>query len=119
MNQRLKQSVVVLILCWVVISPFIWWNSTFSQLGGQVPLGFIVHPVLLAVTTACTAPFMLRHSRKAAIALGTTSILVIVSLFFSTSAFSDGVILNAVLLVTVAVLTFCSTGPARKAAQSG
>lgn len=119
MNKKHIQIAVVLITLWVVVSPFLWWRNTFSSIGVQLPFSFIAHPIILAVAAVCASPFLMHGNFKVAIVLSVISIFVAGSLLFFPSAFTGGVVMNAGLLVILAVLTSRSTGPAQKAAQSG
>lgn len=119
MKNKLKNLAVILVTMWVVVSPFLWWNNTFKQINDQLPLLFIAHPAILAIVAIGAAPFLLRSNRRVANAIVVISLLVVCSLLFLASTFTGGVILNAGLLIMLAVLTSRSTGPARKDAQSG
>jgi hypothetical protein len=119
MHQRLRQFAFIIVAAWVAFSPYIWWRALSSRTGLHLPLEFIAHPVALALIAIIATPFLLMGSRKASVAVISLSVVVFGSLFFSGSPFRDGVVMNAVFLIALAVLTLRSTRPARQAAQSG
>ena len=115
MRQRARQIAFFLATIWVVISPYIWRSNITHRFNVDIPLELFIQPILLSVTALFAVPVFIIGNRKAAVTLAITSLLIAGSLFFVVSAFSGGVVFNALLLTTLSVLTFRSSGSSKAA----
>jgi len=115
---RAFRVVALLVVLWVVVSPVLWWSNISHRYDVQLPFQLLVQPIALAVTGIMSLPFLWRESQRAAVALMVVALVIAFSLASLTTAFPQGVLVNATLLWGIGFAVWRVSRKAHRAASN-